>query len=188
MRLVVFCGYSGAGKTSLIERLIPLMKARGERVSVIKHAHHRFDIDHQGKDSWRHRQAGAFEVLVASDQRLALMREFEQPFQMSIHHLAAHLYEGVDWVLAEGFRDAGVAKVEVWRGGDERPRYPDDPYVLAVASDGSALPEPTGLPVMSLDDAPALLQWLTDNAHRFDYDPATHAPDLLDGPSPDRVD
>ncbi|MFZ9374162.1 MAG: molybdopterin-guanine dinucleotide biosynthesis protein B [Burkholderiaceae bacterium] len=184
MRLVVFCGYSGAGKTSLIEQLIALMRQRGERVSVIKHAHHRFDVDHEGKDSWRHRQAGAFEVLVASDRRLALMREFEQPFQMSIHQLAAHLYEGVDWVLAEGFRDAGVAKVEVWRGGSDRPRYPDDPYVVAIASDGSTLPEPTLRPVLDLNDAPAVLRWLTDNAHRFDYDPATHAPDLPDDASP----
>ncbi len=184
MRLVVFCGYSGAGKTSLIEQLIALMRQRGERVSVIKHAHHRFDVDHEGKDSWRHRQAGAFEVLVASDRRLALMREFEQPFQMSIHQLAAHLYEGVDLVLAEGFRDAGVAKVEVWRGGSDRPRYPDDPYVVAIASDASALPEPTLRPVLDLNDAPAVLRWVTDNAPRFDFDTATHAPDLPDDASP----
>ena len=79
MKVVGFAGYSGAGKTTLVEQLIPALKLRGLRVSVVKHAHHDFDIDQPGKDTYRHRQAGAFEVLVASDRRLALMREFEEP-------------------------------------------------------------------------------------------------------------
>src|SRR5437870_3580917 len=108
MKVVAFAGYSGAGKTTLVERLIPLLKQRGLRVSVVKHAHHKFDIDHPGKDTYRHRQAGAFEVVVASDKRLALIREFEQPAQLSVHQLIAELYEGVDWVLVEGFKHSDL--------------------------------------------------------------------------------
>ena len=93
MKVVGFAGFSGSGKTTLIEQLIPVLRSRGLRVSVVKHAHHRFDIDHPGKDSYRHRQAGAFEVVVASSHRLALLREFEQPLQLSVHHLIAELDE-----------------------------------------------------------------------------------------------
>src|SRR5665647_2612590 len=99
MNVIGFSGYSGSGKTTLVEKLIPALKMRGLRVSVVKHAHHKFDIDHPGKDTWRHREAGAFEVVVASDLRLALMREFEQPVRLTVHHLIGELYEGVDWVL-----------------------------------------------------------------------------------------
>ena len=97
MKVVGFAGYSGSGKTTLIERVIPALKARGLRVSVVKHAHHAFDIDHPGKDTYRHREAGAFEVVVASSKRLALVREFEQPAKLSVHHhLLAELWDGVD--------------------------------------------------------------------------------------------
>ena len=85
MKLVGFAGYSGSGKTTLVEQLVAGMKARGLRVSVLKHAHHAFDIDQPGKDSWRHRQAGAHEVLVASGQRMALMREFESPGALNLN-------------------------------------------------------------------------------------------------------
>ncbi len=116
MKVVGFAGFSGSGKTTLVERLIPALKLRGLRVSVVKHAHHKFDIDHPGKDTYRHREAGAFEVVVASDQRLALIREFEQPAQLTVHHLIAELYDGVDWVLVEGFKQSNLLKIEVWRG------------------------------------------------------------------------
>src|SRR3954468_2669034 len=108
MKVVGFAGYSRAGKTTLVEKLIPVLKRLGQRVSVVKHAHHKFDIDHPGKDTFRHREAGAFEVVVASDKRLALMREFEQPAQLSVHHLIAELYDGVDWVLVEGFKHSDL--------------------------------------------------------------------------------
>src|SRR5512133_2211134 len=110
MKVVGFAGFSGSGKTTLVERLIPALKLLGLRVSVVKHAHHSFDIDHPGKDSWRHRQAGAFEVVIASNQRLALLREFEQPAPLRVHHLLAELYAGVDWVLVEGFKDSDLLK------------------------------------------------------------------------------
>lgn len=171
MNVVGFAGYSGTGKTTLVEKLIPALRRRGLRVSVVKHAHHGFDIDHAGKDTYRHRQAGAFEVVVASSRRLALMREFEQEATLSVHHLIAELYEGVDWVLAEGFRDSDLLKIEVWRAASGKPvRYPDDDFVVAVATDDrGALPVPTGLPTLDLNDADAVANWLVDNQGRFDY-------------------
>ena len=91
MKVVGFAGYSGSGKTTLVERLIPVLRLQGLRVSVVKHAHHRFDIDHPGKDTFRHREAGAFEVVIASNRRLALLREFEQETQLTVHQLLAEL-------------------------------------------------------------------------------------------------
>ncbi len=171
MKVVGFAGYSGAGKTTLVEGLIPALKALGLRVSVIKHAHHRFDIDHPGKDTWRHREAGAFEVLVSSNKRLALMREFEREAEPSVHHLIAELYEGVDWVLVEGFRDSNLLKVEVWRAEAGHPaRYMDDDFIVAVATDSAAsLPEPTLRPVLDINDPAALAAWLSENRDRFEY-------------------
>ena len=171
MNVVGFAGYSGSGKTTLVERLIPALKLRGLRVSVVKHAHHKFDIDHAGKDTFRHREAGAFEVVVASDRRLALMREFERPSELSVHHLLAELYQGVDWVLVEGFKTSNLLKVEVWRAESGKPaRYPDDDFIVAIATDDPArLPQSTLRPVLDLNDVDAIAQWLVDNGHRFDY-------------------
>ena len=173
MKAVGFAGYSGSGKTQLVEGVIGALKLRGLRVSVAKHAHHAFDIDQPGKDSWRHRQAGAFEVIIASDQRLALMREFEQPARLTVHHLLAELYDGVDWVLVEGFKDSNLPKLEVWRPAAGHPaRYPDDDFVVAIATDApDQLPQATLRPVLDLNDADAVAQWLVDNGERFDYDP-----------------
>ena len=177
MKVVGFAAYSGSGKTHLVERLIPALKLRGLRVSVVKHAHHEFDIDHPGKDTWRHREAGAFEVVVASNRRLALMREFEQPARLSVHHLLAELYEGVDWVLVEGFKDSDLLKIEVWRAEAGKPaRYPDDDFVAAIATDAPGrLPEATLRPVLDLNDADAVAQWLVENGERFEYDPERYA-------------
>ena len=177
MRVAGFAGFSGAGKTHLVEQLIPALKMRGLRVSVVKLAHHDFDIDHPGKDTYRHREAGAFEVVVASDRRLALMREFEQPGALSVHHLLAELYDGVDWVLVEGFKSSNLLKVEVWRADAGKPaRYPDDDFIVAIATDSpDRLPEPTQRPVLDLNAPDALAQWLVDNGDRFDYDPEHYA-------------
>jgi molybdopterin-guanine dinucleotide biosynthesis adapter protein len=173
MKVVGFAGFSGSGKTTLVERLIPALKMRGLRVSVVKHAHHKFDIDHPGKDTYRHREAGAFEVVVASNQRLALIREFEQPAQLTVHHLIAELYEGVDWVLVEGFKESNVHKIEVWRAASGKPAlYPDDDFIVAIATDSPAqLPQATLRPVLDLNDPEAVAQWLMDNQYRFDYHP-----------------
>ena len=178
MQVIGLCGSSNSGKTTLAEKLIRALKARGCRVSVVKHAHKRFDIDRPGKDSFRHREAGAFEVVVASRNRLALMREFEQEAQLSVHHLIAELYDGVDWVLVEGFKESDLPKIEVWRAAAGKPvRYPDDEFIVAIATDSpQALPEATLRPVLDLNDAEAIAQWLLDNGHRFDYDPERHLP------------
>jgi molybdopterin-guanine dinucleotide biosynthesis protein B len=177
MKVVGFAGFSGSGKTTLVERLIPALKLRGLRVSVVKHAHHKFDIDHPGKDTYRHREAGAFEVVVASDQRLALMREFERPAQLTVHHLIAELYEGVDWVLVEGFKESNLQKIEVWRAASGKPAlYPDDDFIVAIATDSpEQLPQATLRPVLDLNDADAVAQWLADNQDRFDYHPEMFA-------------
>ncbi len=177
MKVVGFAGFSGSGKTTLVERLIPAFRLKGLRVSVVKHAHHSFDVDHVGKDTYRHREAGAFEVVAASDRRLALMREFEQSVPLSVHHLIAELYEGVDWVLVEGFKDSDVLKIEVWRALSNKPaRYPDDDFIVAIATDSAThLPVPTGLPLLDLNDAEAVANWLIDNEVRFHYRPEIFA-------------
>lgn len=177
MKVVGFAGYSGSGKTTLVERLIPVFRLMGLRVSVVKHAHHRFDIDHVGKDTYRHREAGAFEVVVASDRRLALIREFEQPAQLSVHQLIAELYEGVDWVLVEGFKESDLLKIEVWRAHAGKPaRYMDDDFIVAVATDSpEQLPQATRLEVLDLNDPDAVVTWLTANEARFEYRPEIFA-------------
>ena len=175
MNVVGFAGYSGSGKTTLVEQLIPVLKQRGLRVSVVKHAHHSFDIDHPGKDTHRHRGAGAFEVVVASNQRLALMREFETPAALTVHQLIAELYDGVDWVLVEGFKDSDLLKIEVWRApsanaANKPPRYMDDDFVVAIATDApDQLPVATLRPVLNLNDAEAVADYLLNAQDRFVY-------------------
>lgn len=173
MKVVGFAGFSGSGKTTLVERLIPALKLRGLRVSVVKHAHHKFDIDYPGKDTYRHREAGAFEVVVASDRRLALIREFEQPSQLTVHHLIAELYEDAQWVMVEGFKDSDLLKIEVWRASSGKPTlYVEDDFIVAMATDSPAqLPQATLRPVLDLNDPDAIAEWLIDNGHRFEYRP-----------------
>jgi molybdopterin-guanine dinucleotide biosynthesis protein B len=171
MNVVGFSGYSGSGKTTLVEKLIPALKQRGLRVSVVKHAHHRFDIDHPGKDTFRHRQAGAFEVVVASTNRLALIREFEQPAEPTVHQLIAELDAGVDWVLVEGFKHSQLPKIEVWRALSGKPTlYQDDDFIVAIATDSpDQLPHAALRPVLDLNDADAMADYLVNNQARFDY-------------------
>lgn len=168
MKVIGFCGYSGAGKTTLVEQLIVRLRLAGQRVSVVKHAHHDFDIDHEGKDSWRHRQAGAFEVVIASNRRLALIREYEVAADPTVDELVAELSD-CDWALVEGFKHSPLLKIEVWRAATGRPaQYPDDPFVVAICTDSpEALPAPTGLPVLDLNDADAVAEFLLANPSRY---------------------
>jgi molybdopterin-guanine dinucleotide biosynthesis protein B len=170
MKVIGFSGYSGSGKTTLVEQIIVRLKLEGQRVSVVKHAHHAFDIDHAGKDSWRHRQAGAFEVVIASDRRLAKVREFEVSAEPTVHQLIAELYE-CDWVLVEGFKHADVLKIEVWRAATGKPaQYPHDPFVVAICTDSpDRLPEPTGLPLLDINSSDAVVQFLLGNPARYEY-------------------
>ena len=172
MKVIVVTGYSNAGKTTLMEQLIPALKALGQRVSVVKHAHHRFEMDYPGKDTWRHREAGAFEVVAASPHRLVLTREFEQSVELPVHTVLAEVYPGVDWVLVEGYRDCNLPKLEVWRASNGKPvLYATDPFVVAVATDAPAdLPTPTGLPVLDMTRGADVAEWLTTQGDRFDYD------------------
>ena len=176
MKVVGFCGYSGSGKTTLVEQLIGRLKLAGERVSVVKHAHHAFDIDHEGKDSWRHRQAGAFEVVIASDRRLAKIREFEVPTEPTVHQLIAELVD-CDWALVEGFKHADLLKIEVWRATTGKPaQYPVDPYVVAIATDTpDRLPAATALPLLDLNDPDAVADFLLADPNRYEYSPALAA-------------
>jgi len=176
MKVVGFAGYSGSGKTTLVEHLIPALKHLGQRVSVVKHAHHNFDIDHPGKDTFRHREAGAFEVVVASSKRLALMREFEREAPQNVHRLIAELYDGVDWVLVEGFKDSDLLKIEVWRHAEGKPaRYLDDDFIVAIATDSpDDLPQATLRPVFDLNSPQAVATWLQDNQGRFEYRSENH--------------
>lgn len=162
MKVLGIAGWSGSGKTTLLADLIPLLVTAGLRVSTIKHAHHEFDIDQPGKDSWRHRQAGAAEVLISSAHRYALMHEHRGAPEPTLDDLVARL-SPVDLVLVEGFKASTHAKIEVWRQAVGKPMLqPQDPNVIAVASD-AAIP---GLPVPWLDaNAPAavaafILTWL----------------------------
>jgi len=172
MNVIGLSGFSGSGKTTLAERLIAQLRAAGQRVSVVKHAHHSFDIDHEGKDSWRHRQAGASEVVIASDRRLAKIREFDVPSDPTVHDLIAELAP-CDWVLVEGFKLSALPKIEVWRAANGKPaRYVEDPHIVAVATDDARqLPAPTSLPVLDLDDAAAVAAFLLSAPDRYLYRP-----------------
>ncbi len=158
MRVYGIMGWSGSGKTTLIERLIPLFAARGLRVSTIKHVHHEVDLDSPGKDSWRHRNAGAAEVILASRQRLALMREHrgaEPPLAEVLERLAP-----VDLVLVEGYKRDTHPKVELWRAATgQPPLQPGDPTVRAFATDGAA-PPGIGVPVLDLNDPGAIAAFI----------------------------
>ena len=189
MKVVGFCGYSGSGKTTLVEQLIVRLKRAGLRVSVVKHAHHDFDIDHEGKDSWRHRQAGAGEVVIASSRRMAKMREFEPGTAPNVHALIAELND-CDWVLVEGFKHAELAKIEVWRAANGKPAlYLEDRHVVAVCTDIAAqLPQPTQLPVLDLNDPDSVAEFLIRNSESYEYvrPPAVDtAVELVAGPPAD---
>lgn len=154
MRIIGLAGWSGSGKTTLVSKLIPALRARGVRVSTVKHAHHAFDVDTPGKDSWAHRQAGAGEVLVSSARRWVLMHELRDEAEPTLASLLGRL-SPCDIVLVEGFKREAHRKIEVFRGAnDKRPLHPDDPHILAVASD---TPFPyAGRPVVPLDDVAAI--------------------------------
>ena len=152
MRIIGLAGWSGAGKTTLLTGVIPLLQARGLSVSTIKHAHHAFDIDVPGKDSWRHRQAGASEVIVASGQRFALMHELRGAPEPTLAELVSHLTP-VDLVIVEGYRSGRHARVEVHRRSTGKALlFPTDSRILGVVSD-VALDTP--LPQARLDDLAA---------------------------------
>jgi molybdopterin-guanine dinucleotide biosynthesis protein B len=148
MRLIGLAGWSGSGKTTLLAKLIPLLTAQGLRVSTLKHAHHDFDIDQPGKDSWVHRQAGATEVLVASSRRFALMHELRGDPEQSLTELIDRM-SPVDIVFVEGFKRDPISKIEVHRPELGKSfLYPDDPLIMAIAAPS---PIDAGVPWLPLD-------------------------------------
>src|SRR3954447_7382700 len=135
MKVIGLAGWSGAGKTTLLSRLIPHLREQGFSVSVIKHAHHSFDVDVPGKDSWLHRQAGAAEVLVSSGLRWALMHELRGADEPKLPELLVRLSR-VDLVIVEGFKREPHRKVEVHRVANGKPAlFPDDPAIVGIATD-----------------------------------------------------
>ena len=158
MRVFGLVGYSGSGKTTLMVRLLPELVRRGISVSTMKHAHHGFDVDQPGKDSYEHRQAGATEVLVSSARRWALMHESREGHDPAPEELIGHMTP-VDLLLIEGFKREGHDKLEVWRAASGKPLLArEDRSILAVASDG---PVPgLAIPVLDLDDVPSIADFI----------------------------
>jgi len=163
MRLLGIVGWSGSGKTTLVEKLLPLLAGHGLKVSTIKRSHHGFDVDKPGKDSWRHRKAGAHEVLVASDLRWALMRENRSGGEITLDALVARL-EPVDLVLVEGFTNHPHARIEVWRAAEGKGLRSDEGNLLAIAAPLADWPQSDGHHWLDLDDAAAvaafIAQWV----------------------------
>ena len=161
MKVIGLAGWSGAGKTTLLTRIIPHFLEQGLRVSVIKHAHHSFDVDVPGKDSWAHRQAGATEVLVSSGKRWALMHELRGAGEPRLPELLKKM-SCVDLVIVEGFKSGPHRKIEVHRAANGKPLlFPDDPGIVGIATD-TALE--TNLPTVHLDDIPAIAAMMQRSA------------------------
>jgi molybdopterin-guanine dinucleotide biosynthesis adapter protein len=162
MRLIGLAGWSGAGKTTLLVKLIPALVERGLRVSTLKHAHHNFDIDRPGKDSYEHRTAGATEVLIASANRFALMHELRGAPEPSLAALVARL-SPVDLVLVEGFKRGAHPKLEVFREANGRPLLAaEDAAIVGVASDVPL--DGLAVPIVHLDDVEAVAALVLEKA------------------------
>ena len=160
MKTFGFAGWSGSGKTTLIEKLIPLFVKRGLKLSLIKHAHHTFDVDVPGKDSYRHRQAGATEVLVTSSRRWVLMHELRGAQEPSFDEQLKHL-SPCDLLIVEGFKFAPIPKLEVWRAAPgEGLLHPNDPHIVAVASDEKL---ETRLPLLDLNDPERIAAFIVEH-------------------------
>jgi molybdopterin-guanine dinucleotide biosynthesis adapter protein len=158
MRIFGLAGWSGSGKTTLMTLLIPELAARGIAVSTVKHAHHSFDVDQPGKDSWRHRQAGAGEVMISSQNRWALMHELRGGPEPSLDELVGRM-SPVDLLLIEGFKRHPHPKIEVYRPSLGKPLlYPEDPFIVAIASD-EMLPR-LPLPLLPLSDVGAVASFI----------------------------
>jgi molybdopterin-guanine dinucleotide biosynthesis protein B len=159
MKVFGIAGYSGSGKTTLLEKLIPQLTSRGLKVSVIKHAHHGFDIDRPGKDSYRHREAGASEVLLSCNDRWALMHERRAETDVTLDELLGRL-SPCDLVLIEGFKQEPVRKLEVYRPENGKPPlFPERPDIVAVATDADIAAGITKLP---LNDVAAIASFIID--------------------------
>ena len=160
MKVIGFAGWSGSGKTTLIERVIGIVTARGIRVSLIKHAHHAFDVDHEGKDSWRHRHAGCGEVLISSGKRWALMHELKAEPEPTLDELLAKLSD-CDLAIVEGFKRAPIPKVEIYRESLGKPKlFPGDSHIIAVVTDSDV---DTALPCVDINNPEAVADFVLEH-------------------------
>ncbi len=158
MQVMGIVGWSGSGKTSLLVALLPLLRARGLKVSTMKHAHHRFDLDTPGKDSFRHREAGASEVMVVTTSRWVLLHESREEPEPPIEALIQRMTP-VDLLLIEGFKTHPHPKLEIHRESEGKPLLcPEDPDIVAVASDRPL--EGLLIPVLDLNDPPAIADFI----------------------------
>ena len=163
MRVIGFAGWSGSGKTTLIEALVPLLVARGLTVSLVKHAHHAFDVDTPGKDSWRHRAAGCTEVLVSSSARFALIHELRGAPELTLAEALDRL-SPCDLALVEGYKRAPIPKLEVWREAVGKPLlHPSDQAIVGVAADPPEGVAPR-LPVFALNDPASIATFVQERA------------------------
>ncbi len=159
MKTLGIAGYSGSGKTTLIEKLLPRLKAAGLTVSVIKQSHHDIEVDVAGKDSWRHRQAGAHETLLTSPYRWMLVGELRDSPEPTLEQHLTRL-SPCDLVLVEGYKHAALAKLEVWRAANARPwLHPDDGRFIAVAAD---VKPAAALPYLDLNDTEAIAAFILE--------------------------
>jgi molybdopterin-guanine dinucleotide biosynthesis adapter protein len=166
MRIIGLAGWSGSGKTTLITKLIPRLIARGVLVSTLKHAHHGFDLDQPGKDSFFHRTAGATEVIISSAKRWAILHELREEPEWNLRSLVAKM-SPVDLVLVEGFKRDAFPKLEIHRAANNKPLiHPEDPHIVAIASD-IALPQ-AKVPVIDLNDIETIADLLLARAVRVD--------------------
>ncbi|EKV29512.1 Molybdopterin-guanine dinucleotide biosynthesis protein MobB [Caenispirillum salinarum AK4] len=162
MKVFGLAGWSNSGKTTLMTAAVTILTRRGFRISTIKHAHHAFDIDRPGKDSFRHREAGASEVLITSGRRWALMHELRDEDEPSLEDLVARMTP-VDLLLVEGFKRHPHPKIEVHRPSvGKDPLWPQDDSVVAVASD-EGLPDLTDRPRLDLNDPEAVVDFVLDH-------------------------
>ncbi len=161
--IVGFAAYSGTGKTTLLKKLLPLLKARGVRVGMVKHAHHTFDVDQPGKDSYELRKAGAAQMLIASRARWALMVERPREKDPQLDEVLLELDQAaLDLILVEGFKQERFPKIELRRSGLKgKPFYPEDDSIVAVASDDPAGLD-TELPVLDLNRPEEIVDFIID--------------------------
>ena len=169
--LLGIAAWSGTGKTTLLEALLPRLAVRGLRVAVIKHAHHAFDIDRPGKDSYRLRQAGAAPMLVASGSRWAMMMETPDQQEANLAELiAAVRSQNPDMILVEGFKTWPLPKLELYRAAVGKPlRVTQDPWIKAVASQ-PPLKVPDGVEWLDLDDLEAIAEWVATWPERWPHE------------------
>jgi molybdopterin-guanine dinucleotide biosynthesis protein B len=162
MRIIGLAGWSGSGKTTLITKVLPVLIGRGLKVSTLKHAHHGFDLDKPGKDSFMHRASGATEVIISSERRWAVLHELRGEEEWDMPALLAKA-SPVDLILIEGFKREAFPKLEIFRKENGKPLpHPDDPHIVAVASDA---PVPDAkVPVIDLNDIETVAETLLKHA------------------------